>query len=552
MTRDFGKWLSLFAYATVACGETPSTEALADAAQGSLAQLFRGEIPEVSPSLEVGVLRPEPFSLRENRTGWVLERANGTDLNPLAGKGKEGLLRAFKLLANGQLKLKTVAVDVSSLPILRTEHLANVVAENPGGRSEYVASWEATWETQPKLSLRSLKAVAAEELTSLQAEPWLADLTQPLLSPLPWFREQYGHGNSYWRARLQNCFDQFVYGHRGMAVGDANGDGRDDVYLCEEGGLPNRLLLQLPDGTVEDASAASGTDLLDATRSALFLDLDEDGDEDLALATPSGLLMLENLGETKFRQRTLLPQLGDGYSLAAADYDANGYVDIYLCSYQPKNAEPARLPFPAPFYDARNGGENFLVSNQGNWQFSNATKQTGLDVQNNRFSFSALWTDVNDDALLDLMVVNDFGQNVLYTQARDASGAAQFTDDTLRLGLAKGAFGMAVTGGDFNRDGRIDLYTSNMFSSAGSRITTQPSFLPGKDTATLEKFRQLARGNSLFQNGEAGFTDIAATTGTAMGRWSWGAHVADLDNDGWEDLLIGNGNITGHLDKPDL
>lgn len=129
-------------------------------------------------------------------------------------------------------------------------------------------------------------------------------------------------------------------------------------------------------------------------------------------------------------------------------------------------------------------------------------------------------------------VVNDFGKNNLFRQSRDAYGSIRFTDVTDTVGLENGAFGMAITAGDVNRNGWMDLHTANMFSSAGSRITTQPGFMPGLDAATLGKFQHLARGNSLYVNKAGKFEDISGPAGVRMGRWSWGCHFADINNDG--------------------
>ena len=91
-------------------------------------------------------------------------------------------------------------------------------------------------------------------------------------------------------------------GHNGLSIGDANGDGRDDFYVCEAGSLPNRLYLQQEDGTAIDVSAESGLDWYEDSRSSLFVDLD-DGDQDLVVATIAMIVFCENNGEGVFRAR---------------------------------------------------------------------------------------------------------------------------------------------------------------------------------------------------------------------------------------------------------
>jgi hypothetical protein len=94
-----------------------------------------------------------------------------------------------------------------------------------------------------------------------------------------------------------------------------------------------------------------------------------------------------------------------------------------------------------------------------------------------------------------------------------------------------------------------------MFSAAGSRITRQPKFRPGASEAVVTEFQHMARGNTLYLGrGDAEkptFSDVSEPSGTAMGRWSWGAVPADINHDGWEDLLVANGYVTGR-DPGDL
>src|SRR4029453_11952450 len=98
----------------------------------------------------------------------------------------------------------------------------------------------------------------------------------------------------------------------------------------------------------------------------------------------------------------------------------------------------------------------------GNWKFSDATAETGLNKDNNRFSFAACWLDYDNDGDFDIAVANDFGHNNLFEQRRDQDGHIQFVDVAATRGLDRSAFGMAVTAADCNRDGAIDLYFANM------------------------------------------------------------------------------------------
>ena len=113
-------------------------------------------------------------------------------------------------------------------------------------------------------------------------------------------------------ARIEKQFGINVSGWHGLAVGDANGDGLDDVYVCEAGGLPNRLYIQKSDGTVFDSSSLAGVNWRLQTQSALFVDLDNDGDQDLAIATTLGIILMANDGRGTFAVKgtKLVPGIG--------------------------------------------------------------------------------------------------------------------------------------------------------------------------------------------------------------------------------------------------
>lgn len=461
-------------------------------------------------------------------------------------------------------KFKVVGVDLEATPATTRQLLSadgfeesdsaaestSKAARSPGMEvhAEVVCEWDLTDPEKPVVSRFTITNM---ELTRLLpgARRWLRDRAPEILRAVPEYEEFLKQGLESWMRRMPGAL-LGEFGHHGLAVGDVNGDGREDLYVCQPGGFPNLLLVQQADGSVRNRAAESSVDFLDLSRSALILDLDRDGDGDLLVATSNRLVFLENDGMGAFPRRQVLSTVRDANSLAAADFDRDGDLDIYVCVYSRDGDVSRGSPTPIPIHDARNGGRNVLLRNDGDgangeWLFVDATDDVGLNENNDRWSYAAGWEDYDDDGDVDLLVANDFGRNNLY---RNDQG--RFRDVATEAGLDASAFGMSVSWGDYDHDGRVDAYIGNMFSGAGNRITNQAGFQPDAPQAIRDALRQAAQGNALFRNlGQGRFENVAAELGVQYGRWAWGSVFADLNNDTWEDLLVANGFVTS--DDPD-
>ena len=422
-----------------------------------------------------------------------------------------------------------------------------VDAKEEGMSLQVNTRWTCGWKKREgKWKLGSIGLVSYEEVRA--KKDLFRDVTGSVFEGQDELKAQLFQGQDHWMARVEMKHGIDVGGWQGIAVADVDGDGLEDVYVSQPGGLPNRLLKHLPDGRVEDISKRAGVDWLEGTHGSLFADLDNDGDPDLIVGVAFGVLVMENDGKGNFSVRsTELMTDGLPYSIAAADVDYDGDLDFFVCGYNPRAGVSRHHVFahPVPYHDANNGGRNALFRNDGNWRFTDVTKRTGLGENNTRFSYAASWEDYDWDGDLDLYVANDFGKNSLYQNEYMQTGRVRFTDVAEAAGVVDVAPGMSVDWGDFNNDGWADLYVGNMFSSAGNRIANQSRFHQGANAETKSHFLRHARGNSLFQNlGGGKFGDVGDDLGVTMGRWAWSSKFVDLDNDGWEDILVANGFVT--------
>ncbi len=517
---------------------------------------FRGN-SVVGPSLQV-VHQARTLTIRRH----VLEDFEGTGDKPGDREGVDGLASILDDLVAGwegwsdvHLHFKITSVELQ--PDHATTRVLMEAGARKGDRFEqlrgwWLCRWQLAGKTAPRLS--SLHCQSLEQVRGTSpGGRWLVDSTAAVLQPAPQVSDQLSRSVDHFRGRLQAEVGVALHGHQGLAIGDVNGDGLDDLYLAQPGGMPNRLLVQQQDGTVVDTARAAGVDWLDRSRSALLIDLDNDGDQDLACVLNISLVLMENDGTGTFTERDVVFSGGDPYSLAAADFDSDGDLDLYVTGYgagflaNQTGEGPLGEAIPYPYHDANNGGPNLLLRNEGTWQFRDATSEVGLDEHNRRWSFAASFADYDADGDLDLYVANDYGRNCLY---RNIDG--RFRDVAADAGVEDIAAGMSVAWCDYNGDGLPDLHVGNMFSSAGERIAYQRRFQRGVDETIRRQFQRHARGNTLFENkGDGTFRDVSVPRGITMGRWSWGSPFVDINNDGRPDLVVANGYITGE-DTNDL
>lgn len=421
-------------------------------------------------------------------------------------------------------------------------------------REERVGSWQMEWSREEAEAWTVHRWEAAEEIQSLGEAKAFLDVTKNALGSNDSYERQMMHGVDYWRTTLDGASGMDVYANNGVAAGDYDNDGFDDFYVCQPAGLPNRLYRNRGDGTFEDVTERAGVAVLDNTACALFADFDNRGLQDLLVVCGTGPLLFVNQGDGTFALKHDAFQFaraaeGTFTHAAVADYDGDGRLDVYFCTYM-YYLGLDQYHYPTPYYDARNGPPNCLFHNEGNGIFVETTKDSGLDVENNRYSFACAWGNASTQgkSLPDLTIANDFGVSQLYRN----NGDGTFTVASEQSHIQDVGAGMSAAWADFDNDGKQDIYIASMWEAAGQRVSQQTQFQADAPQSIRKLYQRHAEGNALYRNvGDGTFENIGQNAGVAMGRWSWCSDFWDFDHDGYSDLYVANGYISA-VDKNDV
>jgi len=343
------------------------------------------------------------------------------------------------------------------------------------------------------------------------------------------------------------------YDHgNGIAVADVDGDGLVDIYFVSQVG-GNQLWKNLGNGRFQDITAAAGVAVPGRIGvSASFADIDNDGDPDLYVTSVrGGNTMFENDGKGHFRDITALAGLTYvGHSSAAVffDYDRDGRLDLFLVNvgrYTTNMIAGDGYKYYVAFEDAFSGHlkperaeADVLYHNEGRNRFVNVSKQLGLvDLS---WSGDASVVDVNDDGWPDLYLLNMLGDDQYY----ENEGGKRFVNKS-RLVFPRTPWGsMGIDVFDFNNDGRLDIFITDMHSDMSEAIGPERE-KQKSDMKWPVSFRGTGKssiwGNAFFvKEGPNKYKEMSDAIG-AESYCPWGPSVADLNADGFDDVFIASG-----------
>ena len=357
-------------------------------------------------------------------------------------------------------------------------------------------------------------------------------------------------------------FKRNHYDHAsGVAVADVDGDGLHDVYFVSQVG-GNELWRNLGQGRFENITDRASVALKDRVGvSASFADTDNDGDPDLFVTTTRhGNVLFENDGRGQFKDISAeagLAYTGHSSSADFFDYDRDGQLDLFLTNVGifttdtvAYNGDPVKQE--SPYFVGRTDAfvghmfpklseRSILYHNEGNNRFRDASEEIGL--LHAKWSGDATPLDANDDGWVDLYVVNMQGNDEYYENVE----GKRFECRSQKLFPRASWGGMCVKSFDYNNDGMMDLFTTNMHADMwqlNDEIIGPREKLKPPDSAMPRSYF-LGRspglnvlGNAFYEKqGRDEFREVSDQINVEM-YWPWGHSVGDLNADGYQDILI--------------
>lgn len=329
----------------------------------------------------------------------------------------------------------------------------------------------------------------------------------------------------------------------GVALIDYDNDGLPDIYFVNsltvdlvksKGKTKSALYRNLGDGTFSDVTDKAGVGDIGWGMGATVADYNNDGFKDIYVTCVGPNHLLKNNGDGTFADVTEKAGVGDPrWSTGASfmDYDADGYLDLFVSNYVafdfnnlPEFGKDKTCQFKGVAVQCgprgMPGEGDSLYHNNGDGTFTDVTKKAGVTDPNGYYGMGVISSDFDEDGLIDIFVANDSTPNFLYRNNGDGTfKEIAFISGTAlnENGAAQGCMGVTV--GDYNHDGKLDLFITNFDDDY----------------------------NVLYRNdGRNSFSDVSYAAKVAAVSFpyvGWGTKFFDYDSDGWGDLFVANGHV---------
>lgn len=335
--------------------------------------------------------------------------------------------------------------------------------------------------------------------------------------------------------KLNHIMEQVASMGAAVSVVDFDRDGWQDIYVVDskEGGH-NALYRNLGNGNFRDVAAEVG--LADLNRpgtgvstGAVWGDYDNDGYEDVLVYKWGKPELFHNdagKGFTRVTEQAGLPPWVNANTAIWFDYDNDGKLDFFLGGYYPEDVDLWHLKntkmMPDSFEYAQNGGRKYLFRNLGGGRFEEVSEKMGINSR--RWSLAAVAADLRGTGYPDLFIANDYGVSELFIN----EGGKRFREAGKQAGIGFAPkSGMTASVGDALNQGQFDVYVSNI-SEEGILVQGNNLWVPKGRTP----------------DGTVSYENMANALGVELGGWSFGAQFGDLNNDGFLDLYVTNGNVS--------
>jgi len=335
--------------------------------------------------------------------------------------------------------------------------------------------------------------------------------------------------------KLKHIMEQVASMGAAVSIVDFDRDGWEDIYVVNSGeGSKNALYRNLGNGMFRDVAEEVG--LADVNQAgtgvsmgAVWGDYDNDGYEDVFIYKWGKPELFHNDGGKHFTRVTEeagLPKWVNANAALWLDYDNDGKLDLFLGGYYSEELDLWHLKttkiMPNSFEYATNGGRKYLFHNLGGGRFEEVSEKMGISSR--RWTLAAVAADLRGTGYPDLFLSNDYGVSELYLN----QGGKKFREAGKETGVGYAPkSGMNAAVGDILDNGRETIYVSNI-SEEGVLVQGNNLWVP-KPGGPVDKIS---------------YENMANAMGVELGGWSFGAQFGDLNNDGYLDLYLTNGNVS--------